>query len=64
MINPTKQHYEQMLGLSAPWMVSGVNLDTEKLRLSISISVPRGVKLPCPVCGNLCSKEDHREERN
>lgn len=63
MINTTTQHYEQMLGLTAPWTVSGINLDTENLRLSISISVPRGVKLPCPVCGKLCSKEDYREER-
>lgn len=53
-----------MLGLSAPWTVSDIDLDTENLRLSIRISVPRGAKLPCPVCDRLCDKEDHREERS
>ena len=63
MINNTTQHYEQMLGLTAPWTVSGIELDTDNLRLSIRISVPRGAKLPCPVCNRLCNKSDHREER-
>jgi transposase len=63
MINTTTQHYEQMLGLTAPWTVSDINLDTENLRLSIRISVPRGAKLPCPICGRPCNKADHREER-
>ena len=53
-----------MLGLSSPWMVSNIDLDIENLRLSIDISIPRGVKLPCPICANLCSKEDHREKRS
>lgn len=63
MINTTIHHYEQMLGLKAPWTVSSIDMDTENLRLSILISVPRGVKLPCPVCGSLCNKADHRERR-
>lgn len=63
MIDTTKQHYEQILGLKIPWTVSEIDLDAENLRLSIRISVPRGAKLPCPVCGKLCQKEDFREER-
>lgn len=63
MVNTTKQHYEQILGLTDSWTVSDVDLDTENLRLSIRINVDSGVKLPCPVCNKLCSKEDHREER-
>lgn len=63
MLDTTKQHYEQMLGLTDVWTISDIDLDTENLRLSIRINVPRGIKLPCPVCGKLCSKEDHREER-
>jgi len=62
MINTTKQHYEQMLGLSTPWTVSEIDLDTENLRLTIEISAPQGVGLPCPVCGKICNKEDHREK--
>jgi len=56
-------HYGKMLSLTDPWLVLKTELDTEKLSLKIHIYVPKGTKLPCPVCGKLCSKEDHREER-
>ncbi len=65
MINTTaKQHYGQMLGLTTPWVVSKVNLDIENLNLTINITTNKGDKLPCPVCGKLCSKEDHLTERS
>jgi len=57
------EHYGQMLNLFDPWTVSGLELDTENLRLKINVSTVKGTKLPCPTCGKLCSKEDHREER-
>lgn len=57
------QHYGQMLNLSNPWIVSGIELDTENLRLLIYINTVKGVKLPCPACGKPCPKEDHREKR-
>lgn len=57
------QHYEQMLGLSAPWRVKDIELDPNKLRLVIRVGTHKGAKLPCPKCQRLCSKEDHREER-
>lgn len=57
------EHYRQMLNLSDPWMVSSVELDTEKLLLNIHVDTVKGTKLPCPHCKQLCTKEDHREER-
>lgn len=57
-------HYEQMLNLTKPWLVSSIDLDTENLRLTIKVETSPGEKLPCPICGQLCSKEDHREERS
>ncbi len=64
MINTTtKQHYGQMLGLMDPWVVSDINLDTENLSLTLTIITVKGDKLPCPVCGKLCSKENHLKER-
>ncbi len=63
MITNVKRHYEQMLELTDPWIISNVDLDMEQLRLSIHVSTLPGTKLPCPVCGKLCSKKDHREER-
>jgi len=52
-----------MLNLTEPWSISGINLDTENIRLTIKVITDRGAKLPCPHCGRLCPKEDHREER-
>jgi transposase len=64
MNNPTlKEHYGQLLNLVHPWMVASVELDTEKLGLTIRVTTVPGEKLPCPACGQPCSKEDHREER-
>jgi len=60
----TKQHYEQMLGLTAPWVVSDINLSIENLNLTLEVTTVKGVKLPCPVCGILCPKEDHLTRRS
>lgn len=57
------QHYGQLLNLADPWEVSDIDMDTEKLRLTIKVATRKGAKLPCPECGKLCSKEDHREKR-
>lgn len=56
-------HYSKILNLETPWFVSDTNLDTDNVTLKIHVSTPRGVKLPCPQCGKLCSKEDHRQKR-
>lgn len=57
------QHYGQLLNLVDPWIIKDVELDTDNLRLTISVSTQKGAKLPCPECGKPCSKEDHRQER-
>jgi transposase len=57
-------HYEQLLNLTEPWKVSNVELDADNMNLAIKVETSPGVKLPCPVCQNLCAKEDHREERS
>jgi len=56
--------FERMLNLTEPWAVSDIQLDTENLRLTIKVNTEKRAKLPCPQCGRLCSKEDHREERS
>ncbi len=57
------EHYGRMLDLSDPWIVSAIEIDTEKLLLNILVTATKGAKLPCPSCGKPCSVEDHREER-
>ena len=53
-----------MLNLIDPWLVSGVNLDTDNLRLTIIIETRTRKGLPCPKCGKVCQIEDHRKERS
>lgn len=57
-------HYEQLLNLAEPWKVSSIELDADNMNLAIKVEAILGIKLPCPVCGKLCAKEDHREERS
>ena len=57
-------HYEQLLNLTEPWEVSDIKLDADNMNLTIKVETATRVKLPCPVCGKLCAKEDHREERS
>lgn len=57
------EHYKKLLSLEEPWMVSDINLNTDKLKLKIQITTKKGAKLPCPVCGEFSPKEDHRQER-
>lgn len=56
-------HYDQLLGLRFPWKVEKINVDTDKLKLTINIIWTPGEKAPCPECKVLCGLEDHREER-
>lgn len=57
-------HYAQLLGLTHPWTVKEVNVDVNDLTINIQIAHASGNKVPCPVCNQLCSVEDHREERS
>ena len=63
MNNTLIEHYGQLLNLVHPWVVSNINLDTEKLSLVIRVATVSGEKLSCPTCGKPCFKKDHREER-
>jgi transposase len=59
-----KELFERMLNLADPWSVSGMELDTDRLRLTIRVTAAKGARLLCPTCGKPCAKEDHREERS
>lgn len=56
-------HYEQLLGLSEPWIIDTVHLNTDTSVLNIHVSVSAGTRLRCPKCGALCSIFDYRAER-
>lgn len=53
--------YEQILGLSSPWLVSGVELDKSQGEVVVQVELDRSAELVCPRCGNTCPGYDSRE---
>ena len=54
--------YQQILGLEAPWQVSEVTLDAQGETITVRVTLPEGVRLPCPVCGRPdCSIKDRSD---
>lgn len=45
------QLYEQLLGLSAPWSISGVEVDLERNRITVHVQCDRGVVWGDPETG-------------
>ena len=58
-----KELYQHILGLTSPWTVGNVNLDTENQEIRIQVDHPRGTKFCCPECQQELSCYDHGEER-
>lgn len=58
------EHYQQLLGLTDPWKVESINLDTEQLTLTVRVIWEPGHKAPCPACQAPCTLENHRDERS
>lgn len=58
------QLYTQLLGVVAPWVVSGVELDSERPEVLVKVELgKRGLAFACSECGKLCPVHDFREER-
>jgi transposase len=55
--------YQQLLGLSSPWTVSRVSLDTKGRRVSVWTEHSGKAIFTCPECGTKCGLHDHDEER-
>lgn len=55
--------YATILGLSAPWKVVDVDLTPEREMVDVHVEVAGTRHLPCPECGELCPKRDHRVRR-
>jgi transposase len=56
--------YQQILGLSAPWSVSDVNLDVEAERVEVQVVHEDGVRWKCPECERTLACYDHAPERS
>ena len=59
-----RELFSRLLGLRGSWEVTEVKVDYVELRVDIWVGWPGGELVPCPVCGEMCSLYDHREERS
>jgi transposase len=55
--------YEKLLGLTNPWRVTKVKLDTADNRVDVWVEDYPGIKWDCPECKIKASVYDHSEER-
>jgi transposase len=55
--------YARILGLSAPWEVTDVNLDAKGGEISVIVAGRRGAEFTCPECGKSCPRYDANERR-
>lgn len=56
-------HYSQALGLTDPWKVTAVTLDTAAKTLDIDVFFDAR-QAPCPECSSMCSIHNLRERRS
>ena len=55
--------YSRILGLSDPWFVADVELDTGGGRVDVHVDHAAGVRWRCPTCGRELACRDHAEPR-
>ena len=55
--------YRQLLGIERPWKVETVNLSVPDQKVEVVVIHARGVRWPCPECGQKLSVYDHSEAR-
>lgn len=55
--------YQQVLGLSLPWKVSGVKLDPAAQSIVVDVAHAEGTRWHCPQCERELAAYDHSEER-
>jgi len=51
---------EKILGFSKPWIITKVKENIEKNEVEIFLDYPKGTKIRCPECGELCPVNDSR----
>ena len=57
------EFFAQILGITAPWFITKVELDRAKQRVDIYVDHSVKLAFPCPECEELCSVYDHMAER-
>lgn len=57
------EFYQQILGLTSPWRVADVKLDTTAQQVDIHVDHPEGTNFCCPECGIELACYDHAPAR-
>jgi transposase len=52
--------YAAILGLTDPWKVADVDLDTIREEVRVTVVAREGTKFTCPECGKVSPRHDHR----
>jgi transposase len=64
MESELQKHYGQLLGISSPWQVKGVELKLGDKRVEIVLEWKWGCAAQCAECGRECSIHDSAPERS
>lgn len=59
----SEQLYTQILGITAPWSVTRVDLDLEGNKVDVHVSLAADEPSRCPVCAAICPRHDTRVRR-
>jgi len=58
-----KQVFMQLLGLSRPWYITRVEINSKASRVDVWIEHEKGIRFGCPDCGTMSRRYDHAPER-
>ena len=53
--------YAQILGVTAPWRVTSVRMESAENRIWIEINYDPDASTPCPKCSKAVKRHDHRK---
>jgi hypothetical protein len=56
-----KELLQIALGLSSPWFVKDIDLNTSKKRMDIYLDFTKGTKFPCPICNKSSELHDTKK---
>jgi len=55
--------YRYLLGIEPPWKIKRVKLDVDNQRVDVWAGHAKGLRWPCPECGEMLSIYDHMPDR-
>jgi len=55
--------YKRMLGITAPWVVSDVQLELKQRTVTIVVGYDHSIPVACPVCGGQATVYDHQQRK-